>query len=107
MRSKLSTYFQWAARVILGLIIVYTAVIVFVSYGFTADALAASLIWFIMLALLLVALRWEGWGGLLSIIFGVLYISITRDIYSPATYLLTALPLILSGIFFVIAKYTR
>jgi|GEM_PF-3045385 len=107
MRSKISTYFQWAARIIAALMIIYTAAIVFISYGFTADALAVSLVWFIMLALLLIALRWEGWGGLLFVVFGVIYISITRDVYSPATYLLTALPLILSGIFFIIAKYTR
>jgi len=107
MRSKISRYFQWTARIIAIVLIIYSAVIVFISQGFSIAALTASLTWLLILAFLLIALRWEGWGGLLLLLFGVLYISITRDIYSPATYLLSAIPLILSGSFFLIAKYTR
>lgn len=107
-------WLSWLARTLaisFALLISLIALDVF-SMGLSpGDALLALLIHLIptliILLVLLVAWRWEGIGGLLFIVLGFAYVGATWSVDRIWVYALISGPLLLIGLLFVLAWFSR
>ena len=105
--STLSKILYWLPRICGIALAAFFIVFTFASHGVSVDSLVESSVWLALVIMTIIAWKWEGVGGLIFIAVGLIFIALT---YSRATitgYLAVAIPVIITGILFIISKYRK
>jgi hypothetical protein len=97
----------WLPRIMAIIIVAFFIAFVFLSHGFSAESLVESSVWVVLLLATILAWKWEGWGGLIFIVLGLGYIGLASQRATITALLVVSLPIIITGLLFIISKYRR
>jgi len=105
--STLSKILYWLPRICGIALAAFFIVFTFLSHGISIDSLIESSVWLALLVMTIIAWKWEGVGGLIFITAGLIFIALTYNRATAAGYLAVAIPVIVTGILFIISKYRK
>ncbi len=97
----------WTPRILAIIITIFWFLFTILSHGLSFVTVVESLIWVILLITTIIAWKYEQIGGIVFIILGLLYVFLAINNLTLITFILVSGPLIITGILFIINKYTK
>jgi len=100
-------YLFWTPRILGIVLTVFWFAFIILAHGFSLTSLVESVVWFTILITLLMAWNWEGIGGILFIVWGILYTIFIVGKFPSISILIVSGPLFLEGILFIADYYVN
>jgi len=104
MENKIGKGLYWTPRILSIIIILFWMAFVFLSHGFSMEALIESGVWIVILAVTILAWKNRPAGKIGFLVLGLAYLILTKGRENWLTYLLVSGPLLLTGILFLLDK---
>ncbi len=100
----LRTIILWVAKILSIALVLWWTYFVFASHGFSFVSFVESSVPLVVLAITIVAWRWNTLGGILFIIVAAFYVFLVWGAAQTETYLLVSGPPALTGLLFILAE---
>ncbi|MBU1026536.1 MAG: hypothetical protein KKA31_02280 [Candidatus Margulisbacteria bacterium] len=100
----LRTIILWAAKILSVALVLWWTFFVFASHGFSFASLIETSVPLIILAITIIAWRWNTIGGVLFVLLAAFYVYLVWGAAETETYLLVSGPPALTGLLFILAE---